>query len=360
MAYTVNALPAGLSLNASTGDITGTPTTAGTVAATFGVTNGTQSQAPTHSFVTTAAPSMTLTGTLPGGTVGAAYSADLTLGGTYTTPVTIDFSSGSKPAWMTVTVGTGKVTFSGTPTTAETETFTPRATDSSGTPQTATDAQSVTIAAAASGPTFVQGVATPSITVTGAPSALFAGATTAGNRLVASLQCAVGCEPTATPTGWTAVSGGYTTRQNQKEYVYSKQSDGTESGIAFTLAASTNGATVTISEWNNAKLGTVTSGYVDTTISSAATSTGTTDAPVSPLAIPLMLLGFHSNPGTLSGYSPWLTTNAVDANATHLQLGAFAYRAAPNAAVSWSATKSLTQSSAGCTTWVNVWLEPNA
>jgi hypothetical protein len=56
MAYTVNALPAGLSLNASTGDITGTPTTAGTVAATFGVTNGTQSQAPTHSFVTTTEP----------------------------------------------------------------------------------------------------------------------------------------------------------------------------------------------------------------------------------------------------------------------------------------------------------------
>jgi hypothetical protein len=302
---------------------------------------------------------MTLTGTLPGGTVGAAYSADLTLGGTYTTPVTIDFSSGSKPAWMTVTVGTGKVTFSGTPTTATSYTFTPRATDSSGTPQTATDAQSITIAAAASGPTFVQGVSTPTATITTAPSALFAGAPTSGNRLVASLQCAIGAEPTATPTGWTAVTGGYVTRQNQKEYVYSKQSDGTESGIVFALAAA-NISTVTISEWNNAKLGTVTSGFTDTITNSAATSTGTTDAPVSPLAIPLMLIGFHFNPGTLSGYSPWLTTNAIDANTAHAQLAAFAYRAAPNAAVSWSATKSLTQSTAGCTTWVNVWLEPNA
>jgi hypothetical protein len=125
------------------------------------------------------------------------------------------------------------------------------------------------------------------------------------------------------------------------------------------LAASTI-STVTISEWNNAKLGTVTSGFVDTLTNSAATSTGTTDAPVSALAIPLMLIGFHFNPGTLSGYSPWTTINANDANTTHNELAAFAYRAAPNAAVSWSATKSLTQSTAGCTTWVNVWLEPNA
>jgi hypothetical protein len=93
---------------------------------------------------------MTFTGTLPGGTVGVPYSANMTLGGTFTAPVTISAASGTIPAWMTVTVSGTTVTFAGTPTTAETETFTPRATDSSGTPQVISGpAQSVVIAAVA-------------------------------------------------------------------------------------------------------------------------------------------------------------------------------------------------------------------
>lgn len=86
-----------------------------------------------------------IAGTLPGGTVGVPYSNTLTLTGYFVAPVTIDASSGSLPPWATVSVSGATITFSGTPTTAETEAFTVRATDSSGTPRVATSAQSITI-----------------------------------------------------------------------------------------------------------------------------------------------------------------------------------------------------------------------
>jgi len=100
---------------------------------------------------------MGLTGTLPGGTVGVPYSAALTLTGDFTGPVTIDASSGSIPSWATPTVSGTTVTFAGTPTTAETEAFTARATDStSGTHQIATSPQRIVIASSGGGSGVVQ------------------------------------------------------------------------------------------------------------------------------------------------------------------------------------------------------------
>lgn len=89
---------------------------------------------------------MSLTGTLPSGTVGTPYSSTLDLHGTFVAPVSIDASAGTLPSWMNFSVSGTVVTVTGTPTTAETETFTVRATDSTtGTHQTATAAQSVVI-----------------------------------------------------------------------------------------------------------------------------------------------------------------------------------------------------------------------
>lgn len=101
-----------------------------------------------QTFTIAAAAPMTLTGTLPGGTVGVPYSADLTLGGTFTAPVTMAASSGTLPAWMTVTVTGTTVNYAGTPTTATSYSWTPHAIDSSTVPQSATDPQSVTVSAA--------------------------------------------------------------------------------------------------------------------------------------------------------------------------------------------------------------------
>lgn len=90
---------------------------------------------------------MVLLGDLPNATNGAAYSARLTFGGDFVTPVIAGLQSGSLPAWMTATADATGITYSGTPSAvASAVSFTPKATDSSGTPQVAVGAaQSVAV-----------------------------------------------------------------------------------------------------------------------------------------------------------------------------------------------------------------------
>lgn len=99
-------------------------------------------------FGTDAPQAMTLTGDLPNTTVGATYHGELTLGGDFIAPVTIDEES--IPAWLTPTVSGVTASLDGTsPATAGSVTFTPQATDSSATPQVATAAeQTITISEA--------------------------------------------------------------------------------------------------------------------------------------------------------------------------------------------------------------------
>lgn len=96
-------------------------------------------------FGADAPQAMTLEGTLPDTTVGATYHGELTLGGDFTAPVTIDVES--IPDWLTPTVSGVTVSLDGTaPATAGSVTFTPQATDSSATPQVATaDEQTIVI-----------------------------------------------------------------------------------------------------------------------------------------------------------------------------------------------------------------------
>jgi hypothetical protein len=112
-------LPAGLSLNAATGAITGTPTAAvSSGSLTFQATDsGSPAQNATATLTLTVSPA-TLTITtqsLPGGQVGTAYSA--TLGGSGgTTPYTWSLTAGTLPAGLSLNAATGAIT--GTPTTA--------------------------------------------------------------------------------------------------------------------------------------------------------------------------------------------------------------------------------------------------
>ena len=111
------SLPPGLSLNSGTGAITGTPTTNGAYTFTVLVTGGNGCVGSTQYTVTINCPTITLSpGTLPGGTVGAAYNQAVTKTGgtgTYTWSYT-----GTLPPGITFNTTTG--TFSGTPTTTGT------------------------------------------------------------------------------------------------------------------------------------------------------------------------------------------------------------------------------------------------
>jgi subtilisin family serine protease len=158
------SFPAGLTLNPSTGAITGTPTAAGTSSFTAKVTDSaTQTDTQALSIAVAAAPvpppSITTT-SLPGGVVGQPYSQTLAATGG-ATPFTWSLDSGSFPAGLTLNPSTGAIT--GTPTAAGTSSFTAKVTDSA--MQSDTQALSIAVVVA---PLAITTVSLPTGTV-GAP-----------------------------------------------------------------------------------------------------------------------------------------------------------------------------------------------
>jgi len=132
-------LPPGLSINGSTGVISGTPTSVGTFNFTVRVTDSSGSSA-TKALSIQVSDMNIITTTLPGGTVGQAYQSP--------TGAVIQASGGTAPfAWSSSgtlppglsldTASTiNQTTITGTPTSVGTYTFTVQVTDSSATPQT--------------------------------------------------------------------------------------------------------------------------------------------------------------------------------------------------------------------------------
>jgi hypothetical protein len=115
------ALPNGLSLNASTGAITGTPTAFGTFTFTVSVLDASAAKVPTtQSYTVAIAPQQPVitTSTLPNGLAGTAYSQQLSYtGGNGTTPSFT--ATGALPAGLTLSssgliAGTPTVASSGT------------------------------------------------------------------------------------------------------------------------------------------------------------------------------------------------------------------------------------------------------
>jgi hypothetical protein len=123
--YSASGLPAGLSVNTTSGLISGTPTTAGTSTVTLGATNasGTGSQALT--LTVTARPVIT-SATTASGTVGASFSYSIIATNTPTS-----YSATGLPTGLTLNTSSGII--SGTPTIAATSSVTIGAINSGGT-----------------------------------------------------------------------------------------------------------------------------------------------------------------------------------------------------------------------------------
>src|SRR5450756_1044673 len=133
-------LPQGLSLAASTGVISGTPSTPGTAAFTVRLADSGGGSATKALSLTINPPALGITtSTLPAGTVGVAYSQALGASGG-TPPYTWSVASGSLPAGLSLAAGG---TISGTPGTAGSSSFTVRVTDSAS--ASATAALSLTV-----------------------------------------------------------------------------------------------------------------------------------------------------------------------------------------------------------------------
>jgi len=151
--------PPGLSLNPSTGLLSGTPTTAGSYVFTVKITDtaGGSATKPV-TLVIAAAPSLA-NAAPPPGQAAVAYSDQLAVTGG-TGPFTWAVSGGSLPAGLTLNPSTGLL--SGTPTTVGLSTFTVKVTDSLG--LTATQSLNLTVAV---GPLVINATANASTVAQG-------------------------------------------------------------------------------------------------------------------------------------------------------------------------------------------------
>ncbi|MGB4784645.1 MAG: putative Ig domain-containing protein [Candidatus Acidiferrum sp.] len=153
LSYSISAgtLPAGLSLNSSTGAITGTPLGPnGTVSFTVTVTdssNPKQMGSKALSItINLPAPPFISPATLPNGNVGSPYSQTLSVSGGLGPTFTWIVSSGTLPVGLALTGNNSTAKISGTPTTAQTNVaFMIQVTDSSVPPQSSAQNYTVTI-----------------------------------------------------------------------------------------------------------------------------------------------------------------------------------------------------------------------
>ena len=181
LAWSVSSgtLPPGLTLNSSTGVLSGTPTAGGGYAFTVKITDTTgQSTTKAITLVIAAVPS--LANAAPPGQVGVAYSDPLAVTGG-TGPFTWSVTSGTLPAGITLNATTG--TLSGTPGTVGLSSFTVQVTDADG--LTATQSLSITIAtgplviaaSADTGTATQGGTVRYTVTITNTAATAYSGAT---------------------------------------------------------------------------------------------------------------------------------------------------------------------------------------
>ncbi len=145
------SLPAGVSLAAGSGALTGTPTTSGTFPFTVAVSDGSnpiQTQSAAESITVAPAPAppaqlILATSSLASGADGTAYTQTLAANGG-TPGYKWSIASGSLPAGLSLAAGTGVI--AGTPTSGGTSAFTVSVSDSSNPVQTQSVTLSITIA----------------------------------------------------------------------------------------------------------------------------------------------------------------------------------------------------------------------
>src|SRR2546430_3120860 len=237
--FNATGLPAGISVDTSTGLISGTPTTAGTYSVTISATNAGGTGSATLTLTIKPAPPVITSSLTATGTVGAAFSYQITASNSPTS-----FNATGLPSGLTVNTSTGLI---------------------SGTPAAGTDAgspYSVTISATNSGGT---GTATLTITIlSGAP--VITSPTTASGTVCNAFSYQITATNNPTSYNATGLPAGLTLN--------------TSTGVISGTPTATGTFTVTISATNSRGTGTATltitiSPPAPPVISSALTANGT-------------------------------------------------------------------------------------
>jgi hypothetical protein len=302
-AVTAGTLPAGISLDAPSGTISGTPTAAGASNFTVQVTDSVKNNAA-KAFSLTIAPgasslAITTATPLPGATQGSAYSQNLTASGGKA-PYTWSITTGALPSGLTLDGSGGTIT--GTPTTTGSFTFNLRVTDSSS--ATADLLASIAVAAAS---------ATPTLSITGVP-------TSAGSAAQVPIGVTLSAAYTKTVTGQVTLTfqpGGSAARDDP-----SIQFSTGGRTVNFTIAAGSTHATfssATVAFQTGTVAGTIAlavSSDLSNGTASSTTVVAATAPTISSATVTTNSSGFqvqvagYSNPRDLAGATFQFTANS--------------------------------------------------
>jgi hypothetical protein len=244
-------LPAGLTLAASTGVISGTPTATGTTSFTVQVSDATAATSTQSLSITVNAGLTITTSTLPGVTQNVSYSTTLAATGG-TAPYTWSITAGALPAGLTQAASTGVI--SGTPTATGTSSFTVQVSDASS--ATATQPLSIAVSPGGSGGAIallqsnaVEGSGVSSVSVA------FPSANAAGNLIIAFVRMSTATQTvqvtdSAGNTYVDAVSQAQTSDGHQVHVFYAKNVAGQSNTVTATFSASNNHPWVAIYEYS--------------------------------------------------------------------------------------------------------------
>jgi hypothetical protein len=237
-------LPAGLTLNTSTGAISGTPSATGTFNFTVNVTDAnalTATKALSIIISAAATPPTITTASLPGGTQNSAYTGQLAASGG-TTPYSWSITTGALPTGLALTAATGAI--SGTPSATGTFNFTVQVRDANA--LTATKALSIVISPAGGGGgiALVQSNGVEGSGVSSVATPFLSGNTT-GNLIIAFVRMSTATQTvTVTDTAGNvyadAVSQAQTTDGHQIHIFYAKNAIGGPNTVTARFSATNN------------------------------------------------------------------------------------------------------------------------
>ena len=283
-------LPAGLSINQTTGLISGTPNVAGTSNVTVGATNaaGTGSATLTLTVTTTSSAPTISSASTASGTVGAAFSYQVTANNSPTS-----FGASGLPTGLTVNTTTGLI--SGSPTVAGTSNVSLSATNSTG---TGTAALTLTIANAAP-------VITSGTTASGTVGTAFSYQITASNSPTSFAASGLPAGLTVSTTSG-LISGTPTTAGTSTVTLNATNSGGTGTAT-LTLTVSIAAPVISSSTTATGTVGTAFSYQI--TASNSPTSFGATGLPAG--------LSVNTTTGLISGTPTATGTSSVTLSATN-------------------------------------------